>query len=130
MRSTIFISFLMLSLNVFAQADTIVTSKAICDFPETYPIFIDGGEKGMMKAVMTNLHLAKCEEMEEGKALISFIIMEDGSVDSVAVQGGWCEDMRTVLKKTVQEFKFVPGTQAGKPVRVRYKLPIACIKPK
>lgn len=113
----------------FAQADSTVKPIFTC-VPETHPVFINGGEKGMMKAVMTNLNLAKCEEMEEGKALISFIIMEDGSVDSVAVQGGWCADMRAVLKKTVQEFKFVPGTQAGKPVRVRCKLPIACIKPK
>jgi hypothetical protein len=119
----------LLSLNVSAQTNTISEPKPIICVPETQPIFINGGEKGMMKVLMADLHLAKCTEVESGKAIIDFVVLENGAVDSVNVQGGWCEDMRQVLKKTVQEFKFVPGTQAGKPVKVRYKIPIACIKP-
>lgn len=128
MREYILILILFLSLNGYAQNDSTLIIQHTC-VPETHPVFIDGGKMGILKALNAGLSVAKCNEIESGKAIVSFIVLEDGTVDSVDVQGAWCEDMRMVLKKTVQEFKFVPGTQAGKPVRVHYKLPIPCIKP-
>lgn len=124
------LSFLMMLFGLFAfsQGDSSSNGKVFCDFPEKYPEFI-GGEKEMMKAIRKGLENSNCSEVESGKAIINFIVEPDGNVDSVVVKGAWCEDMRNNLKKTVQEFKFVPGTQQGKPVRIRYTLPISCIKP-
>lgn len=61
----------------------------------------------------------------EGRVVLQFIIDEDGNVnDPVVVRGigGGCDE--EALKAVQEHAKFVPGKQRGKPVRVRYSLPI------
>ncbi len=61
----------------------------------------------------------------EGRVVVQFIIDEEGNVrDPVVVRGigGGCDEEAL---KAVMKAKFVPGKQRGKPVLVRYSLPVA-----
>lgn len=61
----------------------------------------------------------------EGRVVVQFVIDEDGNVnDPVVVRGigGGCDEEAV---KAVQQAKFIPGRQRGKPVLVRYSLPIS-----
>lgn len=61
----------------------------------------------------------------EGRVVVQFIIDKEGNVnDPVVVRGigGGCDEEAV---KAVQQAKFIPGRQRGKPVLVRYSLPIS-----
>ncbi|MAO64718.1 MAG: energy transducer TonB [Balneola sp.] len=61
----------------------------------------------------------------EGRVVLQFIIDENGNVNNPVVVrgiGGGCDE--EALKAVQKHAKFVPGRQRGKPVRVRYSLPI------
>ncbi len=60
----------------------------------------------------------------EGKVIIQFIIDKEGNVvDPQVVRGigGGCDE---VALKAVKKAKFKPGKQRGKPVNVRYSMPV------
>ncbi len=61
----------------------------------------------------------------EGRVVVQFIIQTDGTVkDPVVVRGigGGCDEEAI---KAVKKAQFVPGRQRGKPVQVRFSLPIS-----
>lgn len=61
----------------------------------------------------------------EGRVVVQFIIDEEGNVrDPIVVRGigGGCDEEAL---KAVRKAKFIPGKQRGKPVLVRYSLPVA-----
>lgn len=60
----------------------------------------------------------------EGRVIVQFVIDQNGNVrDPVVVRGigGGCDEEAI---RAVKQAKFVPGRQRGKPVQVRYSLPI------
>jgi periplasmic protein TonB len=62
----------------------------------------------------------------EGKVSVKFVVNEDGSVSDVEV----LKSVKPVLDKeavrVVREMPhWIPGTKGGKPVKVRYTLPVA-----
>lgn len=60
----------------------------------------------------------------EGKVIVQFIIDKEGNVNDPEVLrgiGGGCDE---VAVKAVKKAKFKPGMQRGKPVMVRYSMPI------
>lgn len=60
----------------------------------------------------------------EGRVVLQFIIDEEGNVTNPIVVrgiGGGCDEEAL---KAVKKVKFTPGKQRGKPVRVRYSLPV------
>jgi protein TonB len=61
----------------------------------------------------------------EGRVVLQFVIDEDGNVTNPVVVrgiGGGCDE--EALRAVQEHAKFVPGKQRGKPVRVRYSLPV------
>lgn len=65
------------------------------------------------------------ENKIEGKVIVQFIVEKDGSVSNVAVikKAGWDMDEEAIrVVRAMPNWK--PGKQNGKPVRVRYTLPI------
>jgi len=61
-----------------------------------------------------------------GKVFISFVITEDGSVEQVKVEkgiGGGCDE--AAIETVTNMPKWKPGVQNGKPVRVKYNIPIS-----
>ena len=61
-----------------------------------------------------------------GKVFISFVIAADGSVHDVNVEkgiGGGCDEAAVEAVQNMPKWK--PGIQNGKPVRVKYNIPIS-----
>ncbi|MDV7394015.1 energy transducer TonB, partial [Arthrospira platensis SPKY1] len=60
----------------------------------------------------------------EGRVFVQFVVDEQGNVNNPVVIrgiGGGCDEEAL---KAVQKAKFKPGMQRGRPVKVRYSLPI------
>ncbi len=93
---------------------------------ETMPGF-PGGETGLRNYLKQNLkypHRAR-EKGVEGKIYISFIINTSGQVTNVEVLKGIdpeCDEEAVRIVKGMPEWE--PGRQQGKPVNVRFVLPI------
>ena len=60
------------------------------------------------------------EKLPDRMFIVDFDITEDGSVENARI----VEDVNLDLSETVMALKFKPALQNGRPVRVRYKLPI------
>jgi protein TonB len=61
----------------------------------------------------------------QGKVLLRFVVMEDGSVADVNVMRGVSPGLDKEAVRVVRMLpKFKPGRQQGKPVRVYFNLPV------
>jgi periplasmic protein TonB len=81
---------------------------------------------GGISSVMENLHYPEIARMAgiEGRVIVQFVIDKKGNVvDPFVVRGigGGC-DKEAV--RAVQQAKFSPGMQRGRPVKVRYSIPV------
>lgn len=81
---------------------------------------------GGQKALYDNLkYPASCKRANiQGRVILQFVVNTDGSVQDTKVVrgiGGGCDEAAI---NAVKEVKFKPGRQRGKPVRVRFSLPI------
>lgn len=95
--------------------------------PEVFTIVEDMPElKGGMQAIYDNLEYPEIARQAgiEGRVVVQFIIDEEGQVvDPQVVRGigGGCDEAAV---EAVKQVEFTPGRQRGRPVRVRYSLPI------
>jgi periplasmic protein TonB len=94
---------------------------------EQQPEFPDGGTKGMYEWLGKNIKYPAIarENGIEGKAIVQFVVEPDGSISNVnCVRGpeGGCKEEATRVIKMMP--KWIPGKQQGRPVRVRYTLPV------
>lgn len=84
-----------------------------------------GGVGAFYKYVANNYRLPNVKKLN-GKVYVAFVIDVDGSIIELKVLKdlgyGTGEEAIRVLKESP---KWVPGEQNGKPVRVKYALPIA-----
>jgi protein TonB len=93
---------------------------------EAYPEF-EGGMKAFYKFIQKNLRYpaSALDQEKQGKVFISFVVERDGAISDVKVLKGvgygMDEEASRVIKKSP---KWNPGKQAGKPVRVRFNMPI------
>jgi protein TonB len=61
----------------------------------------------------------------EGTVIVNFVVNKDGSITDVQVQRGVTEKLNQEAKRVVRDMPdWNPGKQRGKPVRVRYRVPI------
>lgn len=64
----------------------------------------------------------------QGRAVIQFVVETDGTITdiklAIELQGGLGEEAMRVVHLMASEKKWSPGIQNGKPVRVRFSLPI------
>jgi len=63
-------------------------------------------------------------EETRGTVLVNFEIDEKGKVGKVNVVDTFDIRLNHIVRKAVREMKFSPAFQNGRPVRVRYSLPI------
>ncbi len=95
--------------------------------PEVFTIVEDMPElKGGMQAIYDHLEYPEMARQAgiEGRVVVQFIIDEEGQVrDPVVVRGigGGCDEAAI---EAVKQVEFTPGRQRGRPVQVRYSLPI------
>ena len=101
-------------------------NNMVYDVVEVMPQF-PGGQIAMMKYIMENIKYPKqiMEEGIQGRVTVSFIVEKDGRVSNVrllrSVQSALDKEAVRVVKSMP---KWTPGKQNGKPVRVRFNLPV------
>ena len=87
-----------------------------------------GGESAMMEFLMMNMKYpqAAVKAKQQGRAIVGFVVRKDGTVSDVHItkSAGYAvldeEAMRVVKSMPAWE----PGKQKGKPVNVKYNVPI------
>ena len=103
-----------------AEANTIFTVV------EQQPEF-PGGEKALMEFIKKNLKYPAfaAENGIQGRVTLSFVVEKDGSVTDIQEMRSPSEDLTKEAKRVVSAMpKWKPGKQRGKPVRVKYVLPV------
>lgn len=104
--------------------------KVVFIISEVAPSF-NGGDKAMMEYLRDNIEFPKEAEEKgiEGTVFVDFIVAESGSVRQVEVTDATSDDVdqsfRTEAIRVVSSMpKWVPGRQHGKPVDVKFSIPI------
>jgi len=100
--------------------------EAIVDFPEEQPSF-PGGEEAMMNFIRQKI---KYPEMavqmgDQGRVYVQFVVETDGSITQVKTVRGVTPELDREAERVVKSMpNWTPGKQRGRPVRVRYTVPI------
>lgn len=122
------VALMMLVLLFSFMTSTAQTKKndMVFDVVEVMPQF-PGGQIAMMKYIMENMKYPKqaMKEGIQGRVAVRFIVEKDGSISDVkpilSVHPLLNKEAVRVVKSMP---KWTPGKQNGKPVRVRFNLPI------
>ena len=122
------VALMMLVLLFSFMTSTAQTKKnnMVYDVVEVMPQY-PGGQIAMLKYIMENIKYPKqiMEEGIQGRVTVSFIVEKDGRVSNVrllrSVQPALDKEAIRVVKSMP---KWTPGKQNGKPVRVRFNLPV------
>lgn len=100
-----------------------VFDMATIETPPEFP----GGEAALMKYVSDQVRYPQ-EALEagiQGKVYMEFIVQESGEVGDVTVKRGAGDLLDKEALRVVRTLpSFKPGLMGGKPVKVRYVLPI------
>lgn len=110
---------------VVAEAPVVEEPK-VFTFVEQNPEF-PGGDGELIKFLQKNISYPQMERDNDiqGKVLLRFVVMEDGSVADVNVMRGVSPGLDKEAVRVVKMLpKFKPGRQQGKPVRVYFNLPV------
>lgn len=89
---------------------------------ETFPVFINGGEAGMIEFLQKNIKHPG--DSTRGVVYIQFTIDTSGNTTNAKVIRGLSPTADSEAIRVVQLLKFTPGMQRGIPVAVNYTLPI------
>lgn len=103
-----------------------IVEEAIIDVPEEEPEF-PGGPAEMMKWIQKEVKYPELsKEMgEQGTVYVQFVVNKNGTIEQVKIIRGVSDALDSEAKRVVGEMpRWNPGKQAGKPVRVRFTLPI------
>ena len=122
------VALMMLVLLFSFMTSTAQTKKndMVFDVVEVMPQF-PGGQIAMLKYIMENMKYPEqaMKEGIQGRVAVSFIVEKDGRVSNVrllhSVQSALDKEAIRVVKSMP---KWTPGKQNGKPVRVRFNLPV------
>lgn len=103
-----------------------IQRDSILDFAEVMPEFV-GGMSAMAAFFREHLvYPTNCKELEiQGKVFVRFVVHSDGSISSSTVARGVHPELDRAALNLIKEMpKWIPGSQAGKKVAVRYILPV------
>ena len=122
------VALMMLVLLFSFMTSTAQTKKnnMVFDVVEVMPQY-PGGQIAMLKYIMENMKYPKqaMKEGIQGRVAVRFIVEKDGSISDVkpilSVHPLLNKEAVRVVKSMP---KWSPGKQNGKPVRVRFNLPI------
>ncbi|MDD3788907.1 MAG: energy transducer TonB, partial [Petrimonas sp.] len=93
---------------------------------EDQPLF-PGGNAAMMKFLSDNIKypVIAQENGIQGRVICNFVVERDGSITDVQVVRGVDPSLDKEAIRVIQQMpKWKPGSQRGKPVRVRFTLPV------
>lgn len=107
-----------------APADT--TKNVVYDVTETLPQF-PGGQGVMMKYLAANIKYpaSAVKAKKQGRVIVTFVIQKDGSVTEARIARSVDPELDAEALRIVKAMpNWTPGTQDGKPVNVRYTIPV------
>ncbi len=126
MKNTSFLLlFLTLTIANSAKAQTATAPKVVTQ-AENHAQFV-GGDKAMLKFLADNIKYPKMaqENSVEGTVTVQFLIDETGKVIDAKVTRGIGNGCDQEAVRVVKNFpNFQPATQAGKPIKSYFTLPI------
>ena len=107
-----------------APADT--TKNVVHDVIETMPQF-PGGQGVMMKYLAANIKYpaSAVKANKQGRVIVTFVIQKDGSVTEARIARSVDPELDAEALRIVKAMpNWIPGTQDGKPVNVKYTIPV------
>lgn len=122
------VALMMLVLLFSFMTSTAQTKKndMVFDVVEVMPQF-PGGQIAMLKYLMENMKYPEqaMKEGIQGRVAVRFIVEKDGSISDVKPILSVHPLLNKEAVRVVESMpKWTPGKQNGKPVRVRYNLPV------
>ena len=108
------------------QTDTTKKKKTWDCMPETMPQF-PGGKLMLMKYLADNIKYpaSAVKAKKQGRVIVTFIVQKDGSVTHAKIAKSIDPELDAEALRIVKGMpKWTPGTQNGKPVSVRYMIPV------
>ena len=109
-----------------AQADTTKKKKSWDCIPETMPQF-PGGREVLLKYLAANIKYpaSAVKAKKQGRVIVTFIVQKDGSITHAKIARSINPELDAEALRVVKGMpKWTPGTQLGKPVSVKYALPV------
>ena len=122
------VALMMLVLLFSFMTSTAQTKKndMVFDVVEVMPQF-PGGQIAMLQYLMKNIKYPEqaMKEGIQGRVTVRFIVEKDGSISDVKPILSVHPLLNKEAVRVVESMpKWTPGKQNGKPVRVRYNLPV------
>ena len=87
-----------------------------------------GGQSAMTRYINENLRYPEEAEQDDvvGRAVVSFVVEPDGTLSNIKILHSLAPAFDRMALLVVQGMpRWVPGKQDGKPVRVRYNVPVS-----
>lgn len=88
---------------------------------------LDCSNEKLLRYVYSNLRYPAVARREgvSGLALAEFTVKKDGHVSDLILRNALCDEIKTEITRIISEMpRWRPGYQNGKPVNVKYYLPI------
>jgi len=109
-----------------SETNVIKADEDIFKVVEQMPGF-PGGDKARIKFLIENLKYPEEARKKgiQGRVYVSFVVEKDGSISNIELLrgiGGGCDEEGMRVVSIMPDYE--PGLQRGKPVRVRFTLPI------
>lgn len=122
------VALMMLVLLFSFMTSTAQTKKndMVFDVVEVMPQF-PGGQIAMLKYIMENIKYPEqaMKEGIQGRVAVRFIVEKDGSISNVRPILSVHPLLNKEAVRVVESMpKWTPGKQNGKPVRVRFNVPV------
>ena len=108
------------------QTDTTKKKNSWDCIPETMPYF-PGGNVLMLKYLADNIKYpaSAVKAKKQGRVIVGFIVQKDGSITHAKIARSIDPELDAEALRVVKGMpKWTPGTQLGKPVSVKYTLPV------
>lgn len=108
------------------ESDTTDIANEVFDVVEKMPEF-KGGNQALMNYLTANIKYPKEAENKnvQGRVIVQFVVNTDGSIVEAKIARSIDPQLDEEALRVVNEMpKWKPGTQKGKPVRVKYTVPI------
>jgi TonB family protein len=100
------------------------TDDKVFDVVENMPEF-NGGAGALMQYLSHNIRYPE-ESDVQGRVIVSFVVDKDGSISNAQVVKSLHPSFDAEALRIINNMpKWIPGTQNGKPVNVKYAVPIS-----
>lgn len=124
MKHIFFLSVLLISFNnLWAQSSSNATASKTIEVMPEFP----GGQEGLYKYLSENVHYpdSAIKYGKEAMVKVKFLILEDGSIDSVQTKQQFGYGLNKEAERVVAAMpKWKPGRNGEMPVRVYFQVPI------